>query len=527
MTAGFVETPKQRRFAEAVFSGKYSHLYYGGAIRGGKSFCVMAILFALCLVFPGSRWAVVRKDLPTIRRNLLPVFEKMRLLTGGFMGRVLHDTWTATARNGSQIIFFPESLKDDRQYNRWRGLEVNGIWLEEANELDEHSYHKSMERAGAWIIPATPDNPHPKQPLPYIFLTSNPAGNWVKREFYTPWKNGSLKSHQYYLPATPKDNPHLTPEYLESLERLPERDYKIFVLGDWDELTGAALEELSEAVHIIPPFKIPEHWIRFGAFDWGFSHPFRFGLYTANSEGWIYKVDTIGARKMSDQEMIAYIIEASESIRFSARSLSYVVAGHDVTHDVQARSSTGPTTQERFATAGIPMILADISRIAGLKNFREMTTWRNRGPIDKKTGKATPGTPMFRLFDTPGNRRCFTSLTNMILDEDRPEDVLKVDAGEDGQGGDDDYDETRYALQSRARSVDAPVPDVSDDRHPGFDYKNRERRERATVPEPGAGAQDDMRPNRFQVPRHGGGGVPFKMPRFFGAQDFGEEDGDE
>jgi hypothetical protein len=492
----FTETPKQRVFMEAVFSQKYRELYYGGAIRGGKSFAVMLVLFVLCRIFPGSRWVIVRKDLPTIRRNLLPVFEKIRAGTGDFMGKCLQDTWTATARNGSQIIFFSESLQEDPQYNRWRGLEANGFWLEEANELAVTSYHKAKERAGSWVIPRTKDRPNPRQPMPYIFLTSNPAGNWVKSTFYAPWKSNTLQPYQFYLPATPHDNPYLTPEYLESLEGLPERDYKIFVLGDWDELSGAALDELDERTHIIPPQTIPDHWTRFGAFDWGYRHPFRFGLYAANTEGWIYKVDTIGSRLMNDAEMISYIIEASEAAKFPVTSLSYTVAGHDCWHDVQARSNMGPTTAERFSRAGIPMIQADISRIAGLKNFREMTTWKRRGPITK--GKPTPGTPMFRLFDTPGNRRCFGSLVNMILDDDRPEDVLKVDADQDGNGGDDDYDETRYALQSRARSLEAPKPDVPNDVHPGFDYKlktRKPRRDRSMVP----GEETDTRPHAFHV----------------------------
>ncbi len=495
----FEETPKQRQFMEAVFSLRYRELYYGGAIRGGKSFAIMLVLFVLCRVFPGSRWVIVRKDLPTIRRNLLPVFEKIRAGTGGFMGKVLQDTWTATAANGSQLIFFSESLQEDPQYNRWRGLEANGFWLEEANELASASYHKAKERAGSWVIPRTKQHPRPQQPIPYIFLTSNPAGNWVKSTFYVPWKTGTLKPYQFYLPATPHDNPYLTPEYLASLEDLPERDYKIFVLGDWDELSGAALDELDEKVHLVPPFPIPEHWVRFGAFDWGYRHPFRFGLYAANSEGWIYKVDTIGSRLMNDAAMIDYILEASESVGFPATSLSYVVAGHDAFHDVQARSNMGATTAERFS---------------GLKNFREMTTWKKRGA------------PKFRLFNTAGNRRCFQSLVNMILDDDRPEDVLKVDADQDGQGGDDDYDETRYALQSRAQAPVLVSAERGKDQQRVIDYRGKRitPRRRVTVTEEGIVMrdpdfhEDDLRPHAYHMPRM----APPRMPSFFGTG--GEEE---
>lgn len=522
---GFIETPKQRTFAEAVFSGKYRHLYYGGAIRGGKSFCVMAVIFTLCLLFPGSRWVIVRKDLPTLRRNIIPVFEKLRLLTGGFMGRVLHDTWTATARNGSQIILFPESADTDKNYNRWRGLECNGIWLEEANELQEVSYQWSIQRAGSYIIPATKAYPNPRQPLPYVFLTSNPAGNWVKTIFYNPWKHGTLRPHQFYIPATPFDNPHLPAEYLAGLKDMTERNYKIFVLGDWDELLGAALDELSARTHVVPRFDIPDHWLRFGAFDWGYRHPFRFGLYAANAEGYIYKVQTIGGRLMQDLDMIDYIIEHSLAVKFDARQLAYVVAGRDAWHDVQARTNMGPTTAERFSMAGIHMMPADTSRVAGLKNLRELTSWKRRGPIDPKTKERTPGTPLLRWFDTPANRAAIESLSNMMMDEKHPEDVEKKNANDEGKGGDDDYDETRYAAQSRAVGAADPQQDVAEDRHPGLDIQAKRRKARKSrVPDPeadeaGAIAEDDLRPNRWHTPMSG-----FRTPRYFGEQDFDSDE---
>lgn len=520
----FVETPKQRKFAEAVFSGKYRYLFYGGAIRGGKSYCVMAVIFTLCWLYPGSRWAIVRKDLPTLRRNILPVFNKLK---PAFCGDMNQSTWEAKCSNGSRIMLFPESFKDDKSYNRWRGLEVNGLWLEEANELQQTSWNWALQRAGSWVIPASRFNATPHQPIPYIFLTSNPAANWVKRMFYTPWKQHQLKAPYFYIPATVKDNPYLSQDYLDSLELLPERDYKVFVLGDWDELAGAALEELNEKIHIVQPLRIPDHWMRFGAFDWGFAHPFSFGLYAVAPEC-IYKVETITGRGMADEQMITYIQDVSEEVAaFPASRLEYVVAGPDAFSDIKARVATGETTAERFIKRGIPMIPADPSRISGLKNFRELHAWQRRGKaIDPKSGKkiVIPGEPGFKLFDTKGNRRAFEQFQNMLLDPDRPEDVLKVDAV-DGEGGDDIYDETRYALQSRAEAKPAPEEEFSDDRHPGFDVKKRERKPRThVVPEPGG--DDDIRGGIYRVPRHSGF-TPYRMPRFGGPQNFGDDDEDD
>ena len=224
-------TEKQALFIRNALSGEYRYLATGGGIRGTKTFTTLATLLVLCRVFPRSRWAVVRKDLPTIRRNVMPSWEKIR--PQYFMGPVNRTTWTSTATNGSQVIFFPESLSEDPELNRWKGLEVNGFLLEEANELSERSYYKAIERAGAWIIPRSESDPFPKQPPPLILFTFNPCDNWPRQVFYEPHEAGTLKAPYYYLPATVADNPFVSDEYRESLKNLPDREYQTFVLGKW------------------------------------------------------------------------------------------------------------------------------------------------------------------------------------------------------------------------------------------------------------------------------------------------------
>lgn len=228
--------PKQAQFLEAVLSGNYSLLALGGGIRGTKTFTVLITLLILCRIYPGSRWAIVRKDLPTLRRNTIPSIDKIKLMVGGFLGDLKQDTWTYTCSNGSQIILFPESFVTDKELDRWRGLEVNGFALEEANELAEASKNKSIERAGAYIIPdPKTGKPLPVQPKPVILCTFNPCFNWPKQLFYDPYVAGTIAAPVYYLPATILDNPGIPAAYLESLKTLPPAEYKRFVEGDWTQ----------------------------------------------------------------------------------------------------------------------------------------------------------------------------------------------------------------------------------------------------------------------------------------------------
>jgi hypothetical protein len=221
--------PKQAEFTEAVFSGHYKYLMYGGAIRGGKTVAAIAIVLMLARIFPGSRWAIVRKDLPTIKRNTVPSFNKFA--PPGFCLPVNRTDWFVDCVNGSRIIFFPESFDVDRELNRWRGLEVNGFVLEEANELNEAGFEKAIERAGTWICTEC------IQPPPLIMATCNPSKGYVSRLFYEPWSKGLLTAPWYYIPAKITDNPHAaTPEYMASLaelKKINEKMYRRFVDGDW------------------------------------------------------------------------------------------------------------------------------------------------------------------------------------------------------------------------------------------------------------------------------------------------------
>lgn len=230
----FKATPKQVKFIEAALTLRYRFMGIGGGIRGTKTICVLTLLVILCRIYPRSRWAIVRTDLPTLRRNILPSMEKVRMWSGGFVGELNMSDWSYTCANGSRILLFAEQFTQDPELERWKGLEVNGFVLEESSELNEKSANKAIERAGSWIIPGTAEDPTPRQPPPFVFCTFNPCSNWPRRWFYEPYAGGSIKAPYYFEPATIADNPFASEEYKESLKYLPTEEYNRFVKGEWD-----------------------------------------------------------------------------------------------------------------------------------------------------------------------------------------------------------------------------------------------------------------------------------------------------
>lgn len=240
-----------------MMTGQYRYMALGGAIRGTKTFTMLAILFMLLQRFPRSRAAIVRDTLPNLRRNIIPPVEKFRdNYLGGWLGPLNQSKWMWTAANGSQLFLMSESIETDPDLDRFKGLEVNWFLAEEANELNIKTHYKMIERAGSYIIPPTAEQQKkiniavarrmpqreafraygPEQPPPMVFYTFNPADNWVRDVFYDPWVNSTIKAPFFFLPASIVDNPFVTDEYLESLKNLPPEEYKRFVMGEWGKV---------------------------------------------------------------------------------------------------------------------------------------------------------------------------------------------------------------------------------------------------------------------------------------------------
>jgi hypothetical protein len=248
----FEPFPKQEEFLNAVLSGKFSFVLFGGAIRGGKTFALLALFIVLCKVFPGSRWALVRKDLPTIKRNLYPSWNKIK--PDRFIKNHNNETHTVTFNNGSQIIFYPENYAQDKDLDRWKGLEVNGFGFEEINECQQVSLFKAFERAGSYVVPGLKT-----QPKPIVVGTCNPTQGWVKELIYTPWKEDTLKPSWHYIQSRIHDNIPLLkaqPDYLPSLrENLNTYEFLVYVEGDWDvqlKTGGEFLGKFELSDHVKP-----------------------------------------------------------------------------------------------------------------------------------------------------------------------------------------------------------------------------------------------------------------------------------
>ncbi len=222
----FEAHPKQQDFINSVAREGLTFIAYGGSAGGGKTYVSLAVLITLCKIYPGSRWAVIRKSLTEIKLNTLPSFWK--LAPKSFIKTFNKSEFLVIFNNESQLFFKGENIHDDPELQWMDGLEVNGFLLEQVEELNYKTFDKCKLRAGRWVMRSD------KMPPIKILMTLNPSQNWTKKIIYDPYVNGTLHPPYAYIPAKILDNPSLPKQYVEGLKNLDILTYRRFVEGDWD-----------------------------------------------------------------------------------------------------------------------------------------------------------------------------------------------------------------------------------------------------------------------------------------------------
>ncbi len=235
MTINLQNNPKQETYFNTIMErtegeNNFNYFSYGGAIRGGKTYVTLAALIALANKYKGSRWHIIREHMPVLEATTIPSFEK--LIRGSQSWKLLRgkSNYYAVNKHGSKIFFKGENSSKDPELNSFLGLETNGIFLEQAEELSETMWQKALERTGSWYI----------EPMPpgFIFLTFNPTQNWVKQKFYQPWAVGKLEAPYYFQSALPKDNPYVTGDQWTQWQNMADRYRLQFIDGDWTDFTN-------------------------------------------------------------------------------------------------------------------------------------------------------------------------------------------------------------------------------------------------------------------------------------------------
>lgn len=224
----------------------FRFFFYGGAIRGGKTYVSLFIFVMLARTFPRSRWHVFRSDFPELEDTTIPSMEKLIGTEGkDFVWKRKSSNYHVLFKNGSKIFFKSENLMKDPELKWMLGLETNGIILEQMEGLSLKLFDRAIERIGTWYIK--------NMPPPLLLGTFNPTDTWVKKKIYDPFREDKLPATWFFQEALPDDNPYVTAEQWENWENLDPISKAQLIKGIWKFLNDAKLFAYSfdEKKHVV------------------------------------------------------------------------------------------------------------------------------------------------------------------------------------------------------------------------------------------------------------------------------------
>lgn len=208
--------PKQSEAWDIWESTDITELGYGGAAGGGKSRLGCYLAITIAEIYPGSRGAIGRKELKTLRLTTMATLFEIFKELGYSENDYKYDAQQSiiTFKNGSQIYFLDTAYSpQDPEYTRFGSLEITWAWIDESNETPEKAKSILKTRVGR------KNKLNGVDIKPFWLETFNPNKGHVYRDYYKPFKEGTMPSYRAFVRALPGDNPHLPQAYIMGLER--------------------------------------------------------------------------------------------------------------------------------------------------------------------------------------------------------------------------------------------------------------------------------------------------------------------
>jgi len=416
---------------------------YGGARGGGKSHWLLAQMGADdCQRVPGLKCLLLRK----VGKSVMESFDDLRRrLFVHLPHEFSAHRGTLKFRNGSRII--AGHFQAEKDIDAYLGLEYDVVGIEEATTLSSRK-HSDISTCCRTSKPNW---------RPRIYSTSNPGGighAWYRTKFVVPFERGAEVDTRF-IPARVGDNRFNNPEYTKVLSNLSGWQRRAWFDGSWDITAGQFFTTFRSEVHGIEDFDDTRAREWFAALDYGFTHYTVFLLGCTDGDGNVFVVDEHAERLWLPQRHATAIkamlarrkIANGQSSKANGPNtrplmladLKRIVAGADVF----SRQSDGSTVAAQYAKFGIVLKCANTERVNG---WAEILHRFGEPSVGLAEGGSTP-----TLFIHRRCGRLLECLPSLQHDPNRPEDVLKVDADEDGVGGDETVDALRYLVATKAR----------------------------------------------------------------------------
>lgn len=481
--------------------------FYGGGAGSGKS----DVLLVYGIVHkwhenPQFKQVFMRRTFPELKNEIVPRSRDIFPRFGASFNKTdmawtfpRMDQFGGTGMSNAGAMIFLGHCEDENDVHKYDSMEISLFTPDEVTSLTEFIYlYIAFER-----------NRSPRDSgLPSITRGAGMPGGighrFVKKRFVDPFPAGGKiligkgGNKRIYIHATQSDNKeYIDPTYEQSLKGRPEAEMKAKLYGDWDAYLGQVFDEFRDkrypdepdnALHVIPPFEIPEWWPKMVIGDWGFAAMTYIGFYAISPTKRVYLYRELYWLKTK-------ISEWAPSVKLLIDKENPRV----VKFCKSAGQATGQehTIQQQISEAlDRPIELSDNSagsRIAGKMLLHEYLRWkpksalpinenivydeerarwllRNKGLEDYKA--------YLRMFDPPeeeidipklqifkcdaefhdAHPNCCPIMIDSIkaCNYDKPRNNKKAEDVAEFEG-DDPYDDLRYAVDSAERYFEEAV----------------------------------------------------------------------
>lgn len=311
------------------------------------------------------------------------------------------DEKSFTFPNGSRLkLGYCDSESDVFQF---QGQEYSIIGLEEACHFSESQmqFLTTCNRSTRTDI------------KPRMYYTANPGGvghQWFKRLFIDrEYREGENPDDYVFIPARVYDNAVLmdaNPEYVKTLEALPEDLRRAHLEGDFSVFAGQFFREFRKEIHVRERFDIPDYWKKFRSLDYGLDMTACYWWAIANNgQCFIY-------RELHEPNLnLSQAAKKISEMTPQNEIISYTVASPDLWN---RRQETGASGMEIMSKNGLRgLVKAKHNRIQGWRMLREYLN-----PYVGEDGRKTARLQIFE--DCKSAIKYFPMV---IHDEHNPEDA--------------------------------------------------------------------------------------------------------
>ena len=377
----------------------------GGARGPGKSHGVFAqVTLDDCQRVPNLKFLFIRQTGIAAKESFEDLISKV------LAQRVSYEYSPSTNSlkfpNGSRVLL--GGFKDERDIDKYVGIEYDGIAIEELNQLKQEKIDKllgSMRTSKSdW--------------RPRLYASFNPGGQGhadVKTLFVDPFTFNAQKKTRF-VPSTFRDNPYLNIEYIDYLQNLGGNLGKAWRDGDFNIFEGQFFAEWLQNRHVVEPFKIPDTWRRFRCIDHGRTAPTAAYWGAIGHDGEVYFYREYYMRGVDAD------VNAQEINRLSQGEKYWFTVLDSACY---SKTGAGETIAEIYHRNGVLAEPSPKNRLAGWALFHEYL----RG--DEKA-------PKMMFFSTCVN--AIKTIPTLIHDDHNPEDL-------DSSGEDHAADAVSYGLQ--------------------------------------------------------------------------------